>query len=565
MPSQEEIGTWLEEHKDEFIKARKERTRRQGPAGPVRRIQNIPRAAAAVVAQPIVRVAHHPAVRRVLGRQFGPVPDGGIMRHARRAARAARRTVAGLLGRAAVALQVPADGPAAILEPGYVRPVAPPLDERFFHPNGQLYTVFKYLTAQIPLPRQWVKWAIENGVYEVEGRGDIREPEVYIADDNFDYGALYDMIHYGHFKTGRLEIDIFPDHWLMVEGHRDRRVNDLLLHRFPPDQVASRRHIQAEDGRVPDQEGLGRVVESVEGRVEPSSAPQRSASPTPEHDRQRRSAAPSPEARAFALPEPISDDSDSSPDEGEIDLSIVMEIEEEEGDGERIGQEVEEDTGGMEDAEHEIDPEHEEDAEHVEDADAGEDAEEEEDELEYLFGEPVGRQPPVPGSPEVVESQQPEDPFEDEPPSPSPPSSPPQQNPVDEPLSASSPSSPPSSPLQRHPVDEPVEQRLTLPTSQPTPGRAPDQPGTFGLSADFYDSSSSDSSPMANSSPVVDTGRSIPGLGMPDPSPESAAAADAAWRRQQAIDHLANSRAALRELIEARGSPKVVRSPPPRR
>ncbi|KAI1637494.1 hypothetical protein F4809DRAFT_640543 [Biscogniauxia mediterranea] len=117
----------------------------------------------------------------------------------------------------------------------YVEPVMPPLDARFFHQDGRLHSVFKYLTAQIPLPRQWVKWAESNGVNYVEGRGDLRRRGTYIADDTFDYDALYRAIQSGRLRTGRPEIDNYPDYWPMVMSAKDRKVAHFdHLSRYPP-------------------------------------------------------------------------------------------------------------------------------------------------------------------------------------------------------------------------------------------------------------------------------------------------------------------------------------------
>ncbi|CAJ2511487.1 Uu.00g071120.m01.CDS01 [Anthostomella pinea] len=117
-----------------------------------------------------------------------------------------------------------------------IRAIAPPLDPRFFHPDGRLQGIYKYLTAQIPLPRQWVAWAQRNGITYVHGRGDIIAPGVYVADDTFDYDALHQAIHGGTYRTGRREI---------VRSMRDHQTHDLELDAFPavatetaPDAVA---------------------------------------------------------------------------------------------------------------------------------------------------------------------------------------------------------------------------------------------------------------------------------------------------------------------------------------
>ncbi|XXG97093.1 hypothetical protein Hte_003388 [Hypoxylon texense] len=71
----------------------------------------------------------------------------------------------------------------------------PPLDPRFFYPDGSLRATYRHREAQVPLPRQWVSWAIENGHHEVPGRGDIRDPGTAMADETFDYDALHMALH----------------------------------------------------------------------------------------------------------------------------------------------------------------------------------------------------------------------------------------------------------------------------------------------------------------------------------------------------------------------------------
>ncbi|KAI0124591.1 hypothetical protein F4776DRAFT_665148 [Hypoxylon sp. NC0597] len=290
MPNHEVLKSWLEENKCEFIRARKDQARRQlAPPSQFRGAcdgrgaANQPPAptAAGVVAggaidpSPETPVVEHPAARPHVDQLRGPIVDGGIFR---RVVRYTRHFTARLLSRVAAALEDPLSedgdpilqteqhqpqsggihqqcreeraganldednssrvgaGPEAAVtrENTWIRPVAPPLDARFFHPNGQLQSVYKYLTAQIPLPRPWVQWAINNGISNVPGRGDVREPGVYVAEDTFDYDALHQVIHSGSFRTGRMEIDYFPEHWPFVEGQRDSMVADLELHPFPP-------------------------------------------------------------------------------------------------------------------------------------------------------------------------------------------------------------------------------------------------------------------------------------------------------------------------------------------
>ncbi|OTA96752.1 hypothetical protein M434DRAFT_27629 [Hypoxylon sp. CO27-5] len=299
MPNHEDLKSWLEENKHEFIQARKDQTRRQ-PTQPSQFLGShdggaavaapaAPTAAGvvadgAIAPSPETPVARHLVVRPRVDQLRGPRADGGIFR---RVVRYARHSTARLLSRVAAALEGPVSedgdhipqteqhqphlggnqeqcreeavvnldedsrsrvraGPevAVTREHTWIRPVAPPLDARFFHPNGQLQSVYKYLTAQIPLPRPWVQWAIHNGITNVPGRGDVREPGVYVAEDTFDYDALYQVIHRGSFRTGRMEIDYFPEHWPFVEGQRDSMVADLELHPFsttPTEEFRQRR------------------------------------------------------------------------------------------------------------------------------------------------------------------------------------------------------------------------------------------------------------------------------------------------------------------------------------
>ncbi|KAI0011748.1 hypothetical protein F4779DRAFT_636303 [Xylariaceae sp. FL0662B] len=269
MPTQQALEDWLESNKSEFVKAQQQsRARRSGAPSP-RRVQNSPRA---THADGINTVVAHPAERpgqQQRGANPAAVPTGGIVREVARHTRRAVRYVIRAFKDAAdlletqfnlaaadaaeapqpwdvVVAEAPEDVPAPIDLPAlkqkgemvevaaHIRPIAPVLDERFFHPDGRLQGVYKYLTAQIPLPRRWVEWAVRNGVTEVEGRGDIRDPGTYVAEDTFDYGALYELVHRGEFRTGRREIDWFPETWPMVRDKRDGFVADLRLHRFPP-------------------------------------------------------------------------------------------------------------------------------------------------------------------------------------------------------------------------------------------------------------------------------------------------------------------------------------------
>ncbi|KAI1805711.1 hypothetical protein F4811DRAFT_569914 [Daldinia bambusicola] len=273
LPTKEALDAWLEENKDTFIQARKERDNQQtalaqstlNAPSPAIHPEVLPETPA-----PEQNARHNVAAGPPMHEQhLVPVAD---QRMVCRAVRTARHTAARLLNRAASILENPTtdweivqeEGQNAHLrprlteketslgrekentdiqdektntvdtekEPRWIRPAAPPLDTRFFHPNGQLQSVYQYLTAQIPLPRQWVQWAINNGVGEIPGRGDIREPGIYIADDTFDYDALFEAIHRGTFRTGRFEIDGYGEYWPMVRGRKDSITVDLTLHHF---------------------------------------------------------------------------------------------------------------------------------------------------------------------------------------------------------------------------------------------------------------------------------------------------------------------------------------------
>ncbi|OTB16108.1 hypothetical protein K445DRAFT_11077 [Daldinia sp. EC12] len=272
LPTKEVFDAWLEENKETFIQSRKERDHQQVTLAQLP--QDLPRATAPLEVilelpapqnnhQPNLAAGPPPRHRRVV-----PVANQRIIY---RAVRAARHTAAQFLNRAALIFEDPAADLGVIHgeeqqirqqprhtdtgaisgtdkkentdvkekktntvetepEPMRVRPVAPPLDVRFFHPNGQLQSLYRYLTAQIPLPRQWVRWAINNGINEVPGRGDIRDSGIYVADDTFDYDALFEAVHRGSFRTGRSEIDGYGEYWPMVRGHRDSTTVDLTLH-----------------------------------------------------------------------------------------------------------------------------------------------------------------------------------------------------------------------------------------------------------------------------------------------------------------------------------------------
>ncbi|XDG03319.1 hypothetical protein ABKA04_002934 [Annulohypoxylon sp. FPYF3050] len=282
MPSHQDLKNWLEEHKDEFLQARTQQTRQPSPAGP---IQEAPQVVGPTAAEPNVPAAHNPDARPPPNRPASPIANVGIFR---RLARYASRTIYGFGNRPdptpeeAVPQELPLilhvsqgnleqhEQPGQttnidhlnrpVTEPTRVKPIAPTLDPRFFHPNGQLHSVYKYLTAEIPLPRQWVRWALTNNIMNVPGRGDIRGPGTYVADDTFDYDALYQAVHRGHFRTGKIEIDYHLDHWPGVEGWRDERIADLDLDEF---------RITPE-GHQPD----GRVIEkSAAPSPEPKSEP----------------------------------------------------------------------------------------------------------------------------------------------------------------------------------------------------------------------------------------------------------------------------------------------------
>ncbi|KAI1657454.1 hypothetical protein F4813DRAFT_389631 [Daldinia decipiens] len=255
LPTSEALDAWLEENKDIFIQARKEGYHQQVTSA--QSAQNSPGAETHPgVFLDLTTPQHNLAARHHAPQQHAVLATNRMIIY--RAIRTARHTAAHILSQAAAIIEGPERPAEAITahggekkreeddarekempavqtktEPIRVRPVAPPLDTRFFHPNGQLQSVYRYLTAQIPLPRQWVRWAINNGINKVPGRGDIREPGVYVAEDTFDYDALFEAVHRGCFRTGRFEIDGFNEYWPMVRGHRDSTTVDLALHRLP--------------------------------------------------------------------------------------------------------------------------------------------------------------------------------------------------------------------------------------------------------------------------------------------------------------------------------------------
>ncbi|KAI1418176.1 hypothetical protein F5Y13DRAFT_184689 [Hypoxylon sp. FL1857] len=284
IPSHQALVSWLEENKNEFIRATKERAHKQPTSN--NSTPSVGTAAVGAIATyPEMPAIQNPEARPRVVQPRRPMANSGIFR---RVVRYTRRATASLLSRLAAAIEdpvsdepeqsqqqsqegtaqhqpqsqeerggqgqdhqqstvgeavanleddhgrMPRSGPEVVAgkEMIRVRPVAPPLDARFFHPNGQLQSVYKYLTAQIPLPWSWVRWAIRNDIVKVPGRGDIREPGVYVAEDTFDYDALYQAIHSGSFRTGRIEIDYYPEHWPFVEGQGDSMIADLELHPF---------------------------------------------------------------------------------------------------------------------------------------------------------------------------------------------------------------------------------------------------------------------------------------------------------------------------------------------
>ncbi|KAI0853665.1 hypothetical protein F5Y00DRAFT_269091 [Daldinia vernicosa] len=271
LPTKETLDVWLEGHKDIFIQARKEGYHQQVTSA--QPPQDSPRAATHPGVLPETTAPQHNLAADQNASPRRAVPTNRIIIY--RAICTARHTAAHILTQVAAILEGPAVEPSITheggqqnqqqptpaeaitahkeekkreednvqekeltavgtkTEPTRVRPVAPPLDTRFFHPNGQLQSVYRYLTAQIPLPRQWVRWAINNGINKVPGRGDIREPGVYVAEDTFDYDALFEAVHRGCFRTGRLEIDGFSEYWPMVRGRRDSTTVDLALHHLP--------------------------------------------------------------------------------------------------------------------------------------------------------------------------------------------------------------------------------------------------------------------------------------------------------------------------------------------
>ncbi|KAI0096488.1 hypothetical protein F4814DRAFT_434809 [Daldinia grandis] len=262
LPTKEALDAWLEGNKDIFTQARKDENHQQVACA------QSPQTSPLTATHPGVSLEatapqRSPAVGPHVPRQRVALATNRIIIY--RAIRTARHTAAHILSQAAAILEGPAveldtvheeggqiqqpTSPTEAItvhreenemvavkaktEPIRARPLAPPLDTRFFHPNGQLQSVYRYLTAQIPLPRQWVRWAINNGINKVPGRGDIREPGVYVAEDTFDYDALFEAVHRGCFRTGRFEIDGFGEYWPMVRGHGDSTTVDVASHRLP--------------------------------------------------------------------------------------------------------------------------------------------------------------------------------------------------------------------------------------------------------------------------------------------------------------------------------------------
>ncbi|KAI8964955.1 hypothetical protein F5Y11DRAFT_46610 [Daldinia sp. FL1419] len=260
LPTKEAFETWLEENKDTFIQNR-QATQAQPSQDSLRAATHPGGFPEMPATQDDPTARHHPRQPQAV-----PITSQTTIR---RVIRTARHSAAYLLSRAATILEGTETelgthregqqahhqpGPIGAMasrgeddiveekdanavgvktEPTWTRPVAPPLDRRFFHPNGELHSVYKYLTAQIPLPRQWVRWAIDNGINEVPERGDIREPGVYVAEDTFNYGGLFEAVHRGCFKTYIRTIDYYVEHWPMVRGCRDIETKTLTLHRLP--------------------------------------------------------------------------------------------------------------------------------------------------------------------------------------------------------------------------------------------------------------------------------------------------------------------------------------------
>lgn len=90
MPSHQDLEKWLEEHKDEFIQARTQQTRRE--PSPARHIQEAPQVVGPTAAEPNVPAAHNPDARPPPNRPASPIANVGIFRSL---ARYASRTIYG--------------------------------------------------------------------------------------------------------------------------------------------------------------------------------------------------------------------------------------------------------------------------------------------------------------------------------------------------------------------------------------------------------------------------------------------------------------------------------------
>ncbi|KAI4858672.1 hypothetical protein F4820DRAFT_211927 [Hypoxylon rubiginosum] len=125
------------------------------------------------------------------------------------------------------------------------RLAAPPsLDPRFFYPDGRLRAAYRHLEAQVPLPMQWVSWAIDNGHHEVPGRGNIRNAGIAAADETFDYDALHLALHRHLHRTGHPKIASSA----RAELLRDDPPAAAAFHHFSlQDPPASRQYPPIED------------------------------------------------------------------------------------------------------------------------------------------------------------------------------------------------------------------------------------------------------------------------------------------------------------------------------
>ncbi|KAI1781095.1 hypothetical protein F4818DRAFT_436287 [Hypoxylon cercidicola] len=165
------------------------------------------------------------------------------------------------------------------------RSVAPPLDARFFHPNGELRTAYMHLAARIPLPLRWVLWAVENRHYYVPGRGDIRDSRMLTADDNFDYDALHAALKRSSSKAGDLKVDAFREEHLR-EGRPAAAAFHHFSHELPP----------LEETQPQEEDKAERNAEQTlkDGASEHQSGA--TADTSPRTTRERRSSASSPSA-----------------------------------------------------------------------------------------------------------------------------------------------------------------------------------------------------------------------------------------------------------------------------